>query len=435
MRPRLLALAIACLGLLAAGGSSWPRTPIRPRLELTVLAPASLRLPGERARIRVSVYCLAPRCRPGATAYVRARGERAFRPLPLHGHGSGGVYSAPIPAVLASAPLGFDYYVVARDDRTGLRATLPPGGPAAPRWSLLLAHPSLVRLGADRFGRTRPPDRRVVSARFGAASDQVGLQRPYSGPEGVSSFAVAGRDRVWLLDEVKRRALRYGTGRGPTAIPLQISRLEAELAVAPNGSLYVLELSERPPFRRPVRGFDPRGRLTQVVPATIGEIAGSLQWGPGNAAWIESAPSGLWVPVLEDGRPLSLDDQARAGLPGRPLPDGRQLAVWVRRDVRVAVVDEHGVEQSWRILPARAPATLELAQPMGGELVFVFAAAGARSQYDVLVLRGSRVVDAFPLPRQQWVETAGSAFRLSGSSLYKLGSTPRGVFVDRYDLR
>jgi hypothetical protein len=35
----------------------------------------------------------------------------------------------------------------------------------------------------------------------------------------------------------------------------------------------------------------------------------------------------------------------------------------------------------------------------------------------------------------EWAESAPLArFRLAGSSLYQLGSTPAGAFVDRYDL-
>jgi hypothetical protein len=44
-------------------------------------------------------------------------------------------------------------------------------------------------------------------------------------------------------------------------------------------------------------------------------------------------------------------------------------------------------------------------------------------------------VDRFAVESREWAESAPLArFRLAGSSLYRLGSTPAGLFVDRFDL-
>jgi hypothetical protein len=44
-------------------------------------------------------------------------------------------------------------------------------------------------------------------------------------------------------------------------------------------------------------------------------------------------------------------------------------------------------------------------------------------------------VQQFTIPAADWADTAPvSRFRLAGGSLFQLGSTPSGVFVDRYDL-
>jgi hypothetical protein len=57
-----------------------------------------------------------------------------------------------------------------------------------------------------------------------------------------------------------------------------------------------------------------------------------------------------------------------------------------------------------------------------------------RSEFEALVLDG-RSVQALSLPSAEWAESAPLArFRLAGSSLYELGSTPSGVFVNRFDL-
>jgi hypothetical protein len=45
------------------------------------------------------------------------------------------------------------------------------------------------------------------------------------------------------------------------------------------------------------------------------------------------------------------------------------------------------------------------------------------------------VIDSFSVASADWAETAPlSRFRLRGSGLYQLGSTPGGLFVDRFDL-
>jgi hypothetical protein len=44
-------------------------------------------------------------------------------------------------------------------------------------------------------------------------------------------------------------------------------------------------------------------------------------------------------------------------------------------------------------------------------------------------------VKQFSVPGADWAEAAPlTRFRLAGNSLYRLGSTPAGMFVDRYDL-
>ena len=58
-----------------------------------------------------------------------------------------------------------------------------------------------------------------------------------------------------------------------------------------------------------------------------------------------------------------------------------------------------------------------------------------RDEFVVLVLDRRGVVQRFALDSASWAETAPlSRFRLRGNSLYQLGSTPAGLFVDRFDL-
>jgi hypothetical protein len=60
---------------------------------------------------------------------------------------------------------------------------------------------------------------------------------------------------------------------------------------------------------------------------------------------------------------------------------------------------------------------------------------GGSDEFVVLVLDRDGLVDRFALDSADWAETAPlGRFRLLGRSLYRLGSSPSRVFVDRFDL-
>jgi len=57
-------------------------------------------------------------------------------------------------------------------------------------------------------------------------------------------------------------------------------------------------------------------------------------------------------------------------------------------------------------------------------------------EYEAVVVDSAgSLVDQFSLPAADWAQSMPlSRFRLVGSSLYELGTTDQGAFVDRYDL-
>jgi hypothetical protein len=58
-----------------------------------------------------------------------------------------------------------------------------------------------------------------------------------------------------------------------------------------------------------------------------------------------------------------------------------------------------------------------------------------RSDFLVLVLDRSGLVNSFAVESLEWAESAPLArFRLADSALYRLGSTRVGLSVDRFDL-
>jgi hypothetical protein len=67
--------------------------------------------------------------------------------------------------------------------------------------------------------------------------------------------------------------------------------------------------------------------------------------------------------------------------------------------------------------------------------VVVKAYTDTADEFVVLVLDGRGLVRRFSIRSSEWAASAPLArFRLAGRSLYQLGSTPDGAFVDRYDL-
>ena len=94
------------------------------------------------------------------------------------------------------------------------------------------------------------------------------------------------------------------------------------------------------------------------------------------------------------------------------------------------------VRRSWRITSVTPLGEVQLAEPYGDRLVVVMKTyTDDRSDYAVLVLDRAGVAAEFAVEPLEWAESAPLArFRLAGSSLYRLGSTRTGLFVDRVDL-
>jgi hypothetical protein len=122
---------------------------------------------------------------------------------------------------------------------------------------------------------------------------------------------------------------------------------------------------------------------------------------------------------------------------GRTLPGGSEVVVlrWAN-EIRAAIVNGSVVTQSWRITSATPLAEVQLAEPLGTGLALVVRVyTDAQDEFRVLVLGPHGLVGTASLDSADWAETAPlSRFRLVGASLYQLGSTSAGLFVDRFDL-
>jgi uncharacterized protein YaiE (UPF0345 family) len=91
-----------------------------------------------------------------------------------------------------------------------------------------------------------------------------------------------------------------------------------------------------------------------------------------------------------------------------------------------------------RITSSTPVADVQLAQKLpSGRLLVVFSVyTETQHEYEAVVVDSSgSLVEQFALPASEWAQSMPlSRFRLVGSSLYELGSTEAGAFVDRYDL-
>lgn len=426
----IAAVAAAAGGTAAAGSSS-------DRFIAGAHLPPLLTLPGEQVTLRYAIVCspadpahdpVGTPCDGGGDVYARAGHSGPYRRFALvrGGDTRDGRDFVELPAAIAASPDGFSYYATLRDNATGETTTLPAAGAAAPQNSYPIADATTVDLGPHRFGATRAPDARVVRAAWGAGAAEAGLSGGPGDPRvGPASFDVAPDGTVTLLDELNRRIVRWRHGV-PSALPLDVATAIDDMAVGPDGSIYVADGTRQAGTTPMLRTFAPDGRLVsaQHLPERTWT---QLRVGPDGPV-VQEHPSEQWMPRAG----------ASDGRAGRPLADGSRLIVLRTGDdeVRVARVVNGREHDSWRVRSDTPLGEVQLADVTGNRLVLVVKAyVETNDEFEVLVLDRGGLVRRFSVPSAAWAETAPLArFRLVGTSLYQLGSDSTGVFVDRYDL-
>ena len=209
----------------------------------------------------------------------------------------------------------------------------------------------------------------------------------------------------------------------------------ADMAVEADGSIDVLEPTGDGPTPE-LRSFDATGALRSKTPLED-RTWSQLREGP-QGPEVQQEPSEQWMPARRGETWLPQTAQARSGHPGRTLPNGRELVVFRAgtSEARVAEVAGGRVRRAWRIVSATPLGEVQLAEPLGNRVVLVIRPyTETQDEFLVLVLGDRGVERSFGVDSADWAETAPLArFRLAGSSLYRLGSTPSGMHVDRFDL-
>jgi hypothetical protein len=406
--------------------------------------PPLLTTDGERAELSYDAYCIdseaeAPEdsCELVGSVFVRPGATGRFHELPLLSEGTANHLVVRVPEDIAASRKGFTYYAEIEAAMVRAAVTLPAGGASAPHQSLPLGSPIDVDLGRHAFGMTSRADERVAAVTWGDGPNDAGLEDGRNlTPIGASAFDVDPSGAIVLLDQAHQRVLRWRNGsRAPTRVPLTIAGTLADVSLAPDGSLYVLESMSRPGRTPLVRRFDSYGRELEPT-ETAERTASQIQQGPLGPVVLQQ-PSGQWMPIASSGSPVAPEIQRRRGRSGRPLRGGGEVVV-LRRDneIRVALAGPAGVRRSWRIASETALAEVQLAEPFGQNLVLVVRVlTDDEDEFVALVLNNEGLIQRITLDSADWAETAPlGRFRLVGHSLYQLGSTPTGAFVDRFDL-
>ena len=346
--------------------------------------------------------------------------------------------AATVPDELSASQRGVEYFAVLESEELGRRLVLPAGGAEAPQVSRRLEGAVEIDLGRHSFSARTRPGVRVASASWGDGAGEVGLEPGRSlAPVGASAFDVDSRGNVLILDQAHRRLLRWRAGaKAPEQVPVSINGTLADLAIADDGSLFVLETTS-PLGRNPlVRRFDENGRELEAM--ETGERGSSQIRLDSHGPSVLGGSSHQWLPVLVDGMPASPREQAIRGRTGRTFRGGVEVIVLRREnEIRIALVTGNVVTRSWWLSSATPLAEVQLAEPVGKRVVLVVRAyeEGLGDRFLVLILDRDGLVHRFAADSVDWAETAPlGRFKLGGRALYRLGSTEEGAFVDRFDL-
>ena len=445
-----LAVTVVLLALTASAGAGKHRMASADQFLKATYFPIKLRAPGDPQEIRYDIFCLPPDgnaegpgvCDGGGTVYFRAGGNvSASVPLHFDPDVQVGQFVAAVPPSIWSAPW-FSYYAVIRDNTTGRTITLPQGGSSAPQFSFAMTS-SAIGLGEHSFGAIRRASARVAGAEWGSGDGQVGLENGIDMPAGAASFDVDSSGDVFLLDEAKSRMLEF-TGSGapmPIALP-GLTGVRADLRVnEAAGAAYVLETANASLTKPLLRAYTLQGDV--LGSSVVADAVAAQVRVAGATAYVSEYPSSMWAPVLQNnGRaPVDGSTQLVRAAPGAPGVGGNVVVLSMGEEVRVGAYAPVGNTYQFstaRITSATPVADIQLAQTLpSGRLLVVFSVyTDTQHEYEAVVVNpAGALVDQFALPAEDWAQSMPlSRFRLVGSSLYELGSTEDGVFVDRYDL-
>ena len=273
----------------------------------------------------------------------------------------------------------------------------------------------------------------MLSAPWGAGAGELGL---ITGRElvriGPSGFDVAPDGMVVVLDQVNDRLALYpGRGAAPRRVPIAFSGAEGDVAVGPDGGIYVLDQGPEPVVRR----YEPSGAIAETTEIDASG-ADMLRAGP-SGALLHGYPGDMWLPVGAAGRLLQPSQQAAGARPGRVVAGGAEVVVHgSQEEALVALVRGDRVLSAWRVSSGTNLGEIQLAEPFGeGLLVVLRVWTETEAEFVALVLSPAGLARSVAIDASQWAESAAlGRFRLRDGTLYQLRSTPAGVEIVTFDM-
>ena len=395
--------------------------------------PVLLARAGEPVELRYDVVCGAsqeePRaaCSPQGSVFVRPEGRSTFVEHPLARDHSG-LLSATVPE--DEARFGFDYYAELENGR-GQTAHLPEGAASAPHHAWPLRSWTTVVLD-EPFRGTRAPDSVAGSFAWGKGEHALGLD---SGREqsriGPSAFDVAPDGSLVVLDQANRQLVGVRGGER-SELPIAFAGGEGDLAVAHDGTIYVLDAGGAAPS---VAAYTPAGDLIAETPLAE-PSADMVRAGPSGPI-VHAYPSEMWLPTGAGRPPLAPNEQIAGAQAARTFGDGVAVVVSASPDeARLALVRGDSVLHTWLLRSSTSLGEVQLAEPFGdGLLAVVRLWNEKRAEFRVVRLTPDGSAESFSVDRAEWAETASlSRFRLHGETLYQLRSTASGVEIATFEI-
>ena len=316
---------------------------------------------------------------------------------------------------------------------TGLATSA--GSPHAPLKFWVVPRMREVQMPSVPFGQVRKPAN-VLFLPWGTGPTKAGLapgRESLTG--GPSSFDVDDEGHIHLLDTEQDRLAVFAEGDLVREVRLALGS-DAEVAVAADGTAYVLEVRDDVAEVRTVR---PSGRL-QLARA-LGEALSALVRTIGSRAYANLLPPDVWVPVPDPDETLgeSLAPQAFAGA---PIPgDAELVRIGTTESVRLATVSGDEASNAVEVHSDTSLGEVALAEPDGTGGYWCVVRVWREDptpadQYQVFHISGGAIVESFGVSAEQFADTPPlSKFRLgSDGDLYQLTTSPGGVRIVRFDL-
>ncbi len=176
-----------------------------------------------------------------------------------------------------------------------------------------------ARRAKSREAAKAKPGSVVVSASWGGGAGALGRDRPdEASPSGPMSLTVDGRQRMWVLDQVNGRIVRYDRdGSVEATLPIAPETTQ-DIAVSEDGTVALLDRygSEQ------VALHDAYGNTVGALP-----LAGEGVESPGHVTGIFVDGTDVYAetehgPLWKIGSTTGVPAEPRTELPGRPSKDG-----------------------------------------------------------------------------------------------------------------